>query len=191
MKNLLILLISIALFSACRKDVTLCKNYTQRNPHESLIDPNSIDVPEFKAFLTQHPYLKPYEFNSDQYASVMKCNVFYKNLPVLMYQYVFSKNKSTNALFLTDTLHNYDLPLSTEPGISYSDAIKEAKRIMNFDHTCIFYSLGIYDINLHRAYDPNNFVLVWKIEGTKGYPLVILNANTKEVYSSEDGIIVN
>lgn len=191
MKTIYALLILTALFSGCRKDVTSCKNYKEKEIQENLLDINTIDVPEFKTVLAQYPYLKPYEFNSDQYASVMKCHVFYKGIPVLTDQYVFIKNKSSNEVSQSDTLRTYDLPLSTEPGISHTDAIKEAKRVMNFDHTCIFYSLGIYNTGLYGAYNANNYVLVWKIEGTKGYPLVILDAYTKEVYRNTDGIIIN
>lgn len=189
MKTIHALLILIVLFSNCKKDVSSCKEYKQKDVRENLIDPTTIDIPEFTAFLTQYSYLKPYEFNSDQYSSLMKCYVFYKGIPVLTDQYIFSKNKSTNEVIVMDTLRSYDLPVSTNPGVSYTDAIEKAKEVMNFDHTCIVYSLGIYDTSLQGAYHPNNYVLVWKIEGSKGYPLVIVDANTKQIYRSLDELI--
>jgi Zn-dependent metalloprotease len=191
MKTLFIMLISVALFSNCKKDVTSCKEYKQLEIQENPIDTNTIDIPEFKALLAQYSCLKPYEFKSDPYSWLMKCNVSYKGIPVLMQQYAIVKSKETNEVKVMDTLRTYDLPLSTEPGISYNDAIKEAKKVMNFDHTCIFYSLGIYEINRSGTYNPDKFILVWKIEGAKGYPLVILDANTKRVYVNSDGIIIN
>jgi Zn-dependent metalloprotease len=189
MKYLFIILISMALFSACKKDVKSCKQYKQLDQKKP-VDTNAIDVPEFKAILVQYPYLQPYEFSSDPYSSVMKCNVFYKGI-LVMDQYVIIKSKTTNQVTVMDALQTYNLSLSIDPGISYTDAIKESKRIMNFDHTCISYSLVIFHINRADTYNPANYMLAWKIEGTKGYPLVILDANTKEVYSSEDGIIIN
>lgn len=191
MKTLFSLFIFLAFFSSCRKGVDSCKDYQKKDVQENPLDVNTIDVPEFRALLTQYAYLRPYEFSSDQYSSVMKCNVFCKGLPVLNDQYVIIKSKTTNQVTISDTLHTYDLPLSKEPGISYTDAIKEAKRVMNFDHTCIFYSLGIYDTSLYGAYDPNNYVLVWKIEGTDRYPLVIVDARTKQIYRTYDGFIIN
>lgn len=189
-KTLFILLLSITLFSNCRKDVSVCREYQQAG-QEAVIDTNMIDVPEFKVFLTQYPYLKPYEFNSDKYSSVMKCNVFWKGLHVLTDQYLVIKSKATGQMSVADTVRTYDLPVSVEPRVSYTDAIKEAKKIMDFDHTCIFYSLCIYDTGLHGAYNPNNYVLVWKIEGQKKYPLVILDANTKQIYRNTDGIVMD
>jgi hypothetical protein len=191
MKTLFILLISLALFSNCKKDLSSCEDYKQQDAPGTPIDSNTIDVPEFKVLLAQYPCLKPYELSSSPYSWLMKCHVSYKGIPILMEQYVIIKSKENNQVTSTDTLRTYNLSLSTEPGISYTDAIKEAKKVMNFDHTCIFYSLCIYNPNYASPYRPANYVLVWKIEGTKGYPLVILNANTKEIYRNTDGIIIN
>lgn len=182
MKALFILLVSVALFSNCKKDVASCKTYQQQKIRENPIDPNTIDVPEFRALLAQYPYLRPYEFTDTDYSSIMKCNVFCKGLPVLTDQFVIAKNKTTNQVTVMDTLRSYDLPVSTEPGISYTDAIKEAKKIANFDHTCIFYSLGIYNSGMYGSYHPANYVLVWKIEGKNKYPMVMLDAHTKQLY---------
>ena len=191
MKTTLTLLIFLAFFSNCRKGVESCNDYQKADLQENPIDVNIIDVPEFRTLLTQYPYLRPYEFSNDHYSWVMKCNVFCKGLPVLNDQYVVIKSKTSNQVVTTDTLRTYDLPLSTEPGISYTDAIKEAKRVMNYDHTCICYSLGIYDTGLHGAYHPDNYVLVWKIEGKEKYPVVILDARTKQIYRSYNGMIIN
>lgn len=191
MKNPFIFLILIVFFSNCRKGVESCKDYQKRDVQENLIDANTIDVPEFRTLLTQHPYLRPYEFNSDYYSWNMRCTVFWKGLPVINDYYVVSKNKITNQVSTSDTLRTYDLPLSTEPGISYTDAIKEAKRVMNFDHTCIFYSLGIYDVGLYGAYNSSNYALVWKIEGKEKYPVVIIDARTKQIYTSYTGMILD
>lgn len=191
MKNPFIFLMLIVFFSNCRKGVESCKDYQKRDAQENLIDANTIDVPEFRTFLSQYPYLRPYALRSDAYSWDMQCRVFCKGLPVLNDYYVISKNKTTNQVYTSDTLRTYELPLSTEPGISYTDAIKAAKRVMNFDHTCIFYSLGIYDTGLHGAYHPDNYALVWKIEGKDKYPVVIIDARTKEIYSSYTGIIID
>lgn len=192
MKTILTFLIFLIFFSNCRKGVESCKDYKKTDVQENPIDVNSIDVPEFRTLLSQYTYLRPYEFSSDAYSWVMKCNVFCKGLPVLNDQYVVIKNKASNQVVTTDTLRTYDFPLSTEPGISYTDAIKEAKRVMNFDHTCIFYSLGIYNTGSYGAYHPGNYVLVWKIEGKDKYPLVILDARTKQIYRSYyNGMIID
>lgn len=180
----------MSLFSNCRKDVSACRHYQQAE-QEKLVDSATIQVPEFRSLLAQHAYLKPYEFNDDTYSSVMKCYVYFKGLPVLTDQYVALRNKTTNEVTLSDTLRSYDLPLSTEPGISYSDAIKEARKVADFDHTCMFYSLAVFNTELYRSFNSNHYALVWKIEGKKGYPLVIIDAHTKQVYRNLDGIIVN
>ncbi len=191
MKTIFSFLIFLAFFSNCRKGVDSCKDYTKREVKENPIDANTIDVPEFRTLLAQYAYLRPYEFSSDNYSWVMKCNVFCKGLPVLTDQYVVIKNKTSNQVVTMDTLHTYDLPLATEPGISYTDAIKEAKRVANFDHTCIFYSLGIYDTGLYGVYNPDNYMLVWKIEGKDNYPVVIIDARTKQIYRNYNGIIID
>ncbi len=191
MKTLLSFFIFLVFFSNCRKGLDSCKDYKKRDIQEHPIAVNNIDVPEFRTLLSQYAYLRPYEFSSDAYSWVMKCHVFCKGLPVLNNEYVVSKNKTSNQVVTSDTLSSYDLTLSTEPGISYTDAIKEAKRVVNFDHTCIMYSLGIYDTGPYGTYDPNNYVLVWKIEGKDTYPVVIVDAWTKQIYRSYNGMMIH
>lgn len=191
MKQLLAFLMLAAFFSNCRKGMESCKDYQKQDVQEHAIDVNTIDVPEFRALLAQYPYLRPYDYRDDQYSYTMKCNVFCKDLPVLNDQYVIVKSKTSNQIILPDTLPAYLLTLSTDPGISYTDAIKAAKRVMNFDHTCIFYSLGIFNTGWQGAYHPDNYVLAWKIAGKDGYPVVIVDARTKQIYRSYNDIIIN
>ena len=184
-------MILAALCANCRKGVESCKDYQKKNVQEYPLDLNVIEVPEFKTLLAQYGYLRPYAYSSDQYSWTMKCNVFCKGLPVLNDQYIVTKGKPSNQIIYPDTLPAYDLALSTDPGISYTDAIQAAKHVMNFDHTCIFYSLGIFNTGLYGAYHPNNYVLAWKIEGKDKDPVVIIDARTKQIYRSYDGIIIN
>lgn len=191
MKKTIMILFCAALFSSCKKDVNACKDYKQLNGKEELIDVNTIDVPEFKAVLLQYPQLQAYRFKNESGFASMKCKAFYKGLPVFTDYYNVTKNSSSNQVYITDTVKTYHLAVSVEPGISYTDAIKESKKVMNFDHTCISYCLGIYNINAHSSYSPDNYVLVWKIEGKNNYPYVVIDAHTKQIYQSFDGIIVN
>lgn len=185
------ILFCAVLLSGCKKDVNACKDYKQLSGKEELIDVNTIDVPEFKAVLLQYPQLQPYRFKNEQSFASMKCKVFYKGLPVFTDYYNVTKNSSSNQVYITDTVKAYNLPVSVEPGISYTDAIRTAKKVMNFDHTCISYCLGIYNVNAYSGYSPDKYVLVWKIEGKNNYPYVVIDAHTQQIYQSFDGIIVN
>lgn len=191
MKKTIMILFCAALLYGCKKDVNACKDYKQLSGKEELIDVNTIDVPEFKAILLQYPQLQPYRFKNEQGFATMKCKAFYKGLPVFTDYYNVTKNSSPNSVYITDTVKAYNLTVAVEPGVSYMDAIKESRKVMNFDHTCISYCLGIYNINAYRSYSPDKYVLVWKIEGRNNYPYVVIDAQTRQIYQSVDGIIID
>ena len=74
------------------------------------------------------------------------------------------------------------------PTISYGSAITTAIQVVDYSKTCVSYRLGIYDLNSGTSFQPKNYKLVWKIQGESGYPYVILDANTSQVYLMDDGI---
>jgi hypothetical protein len=59
---------------------------------------------------------------------------------------------------------------------------------MNYDNTCISYRLGIYDINTLTENKTKNYKLTWEVQGDNGYPYVVLDADSGQVYFKDDGI---
>ena len=66
--------------------------------------------------------------------------------------------------------------------------ITTAIQAVDYSKTCVSYRLGIYDLNSGSSFQPKNYKIVWKIQGESGYPYVILDANTSQVYLMDDGI---
>ena len=189
MKLLFLSLIPLLLYSACKKDVSACKDYKEITGKAHLIDLNTIDAPDFIDTLAKHSQLQAYHFDKSSATLSMDCYVFYKDLPLFSDYYHIVKDRATNQITTLDTIFTGPLAISLEPAISYKDAIKYAKSIMNFDHTCISYRLGLYNINYGNTLNAN-YKLVWKVEGEKGFPFVIMDASTKHTFLVSSGIFI-
>lgn len=186
-KTIFQLLCSFFLFTACKKDINSCKNYKEISGQEQLIDLNTVNAPELIDTLKKYPNLQLYRFETSNSGWVARCNVFYKDFPVFSDTYLLNKSSYTGMLYASDTLRIKTLTISLDPAISSNDAIKIAKRYSNFDHSCISYRLGIYNVNYSSA-APKNYKLVWKIESADKYPYVIVDANTNQFITSDSGI---
>ncbi|MEO6305093.1 MAG: PepSY domain-containing protein [Bacteroidia bacterium] len=189
MKTIIVIFISIISFTRCKKYVNACKELTELKGKEHLVDLNGINAQELIDTLSRHPELQLYKFETSTTNWVARCNVFYKDLIIFSDTYLLNKGYNTGILYASDTLRPKNITFSLEPSVSYEDAIKAAKKEVNFDHTCISYRLGIYNINAISGNSKvKNYKLVWKIEGTDKYPYAIVDANTKQVIVSDDGI---
>jgi Zn-dependent metalloprotease len=187
MKIILAVLIPISLFTSCKKDISVCKNYKELSGQEQLIDLNTINALELIDTLAKYPELQLYKFENTGNGWVARCNVFYKGLIIFSDTYLLNKSTSTGTMYASDTLRIKVMPTSLEPTISSDEAIKTAKRNTNYDHTCISYRLGIHNVNYSYS-SPKNYKLVWKIEGTDKYPYTIVDATTNRVIVSDNGI---
>ena len=189
MRKIIIIFISILLFTECKKHVNACKNQTELKDREHLVNLSGINAPELLDTLAKHPELQLYSFNSTSSNWVARCYVFYNDLLIFSDYYLINKTYNSGMIYASDTLLPKNINFSLEPAIPYQDAIKEAKKKLNFDHTCINYRLGLYNINVRNGDNKTkNYKLVWKIQGKEGYPYVIIDANTKEVIFADDGI---
>lgn len=186
MKSLFLLLTTLFIYTSCKKDVSACKDYKEITGQAHLIDLNTIEAPEFLDTLTKNPQLQAYRFDKNSMTLAMNCHVFYKGLPLFSDYYYILKGTSTNQITTQDTIFKGPLNISLEPGISYKEAIRYAKNIVNFDHTCISYRLGLYNINYGNTLNAD-YKLVWKIEGEKGFPFVIMDASTKRTFLISGG----
>ncbi len=181
MKTTLIFL-AAALFMLvnCKKDVNACKNYTELSGMGPLLNPATITVQEFRDTLAKYPELQPYNFQDAPYMAMLNCYVSYKNLPVFSDNYFLIKYKQNDTLSSSQGVLKGTLPNTLEPAVSHKAAIKAAMQYANFDHTCIAYQLGLY--NIAPGGNTKNYRLVWKVQPTeKALPFVIIDAENERL----------
>ena len=187
MKKLILILFLAVLQESCKKDVKVCTNYTELSDRNHLVDPSTLGDSALIDTLNKRPELQVYKINSDQHGWVVKCNVFYQNLKVFSSQYYFNKNTG-GSIYSLNTINLSSINFSLIPTISYGSAITTATQAVDYSQTCVSYRLGIYDLNSGSSFQPKNYKLVWKIQGESGLPYVILDANTSQIYHTDDGI---
>jgi len=191
-KTISISLIGLFLIAGCEKDLSLCGSYIELTDHNHLVEISPLKgVPEFLDTLEKYPQLQVYEVIADQYVYGMRCNVFYKGIKVFSDNYQIYKSRRDNS-FSGDSAIVDTMDISLVPSIQFDKAISIAKQDMNFDNTCISYRLGIYDLNAGTSNKAKNYKLIWKIQGNRGigYPYVLLDANSGQVYRKDDGVRV-
>jgi Zn-dependent metalloprotease len=188
-KILVVLSVLILTINSCKKsrDIKICTTYTELVDQNHLVDISLLSgAPELLDTLNKY-HLQVYKIINDQYIYGMHCNVFYKGLKVFTDQYLLFKRKSDNTIY-TNNSHIVDsINIVLTPTISFDKAIHNARQHMNFDNTCISYRLGLYDLNSVSSNLFKNYKLIWKVEGENGYPYVMLDANSGEIYSAFDG----
>ncbi len=187
MKNIILILTIVVLQLSCKKDAKICTTYTELSDRSHLVDPITLGDSALIDTLNNRPELQVYKITSDQYGWVVRCNVFYKTLKVFTSQVNFNRRNGGSIVSL-NYLDFGSINFNLTPTISYESAITTSIHAIDFSKTCISYRLGIYDLNSGSSFQPKNYKLVWKIQGESGYPYVILDANTLEVYLKDDGI---
>lgn len=174
------------LLVTCRKDPKICTKETELTDRNHLVDITVLSSqPEFANALA-NPQLQVYKIINDEYIYGMHCNVFYNDLRVFTDYYRLFKNKTTGLVYHMDSIVD-TMYISLQPTLSYDKAINKARKEFKFK-TCISYRPGIYNLNAGTSNQPANYKLVWKVQGDSGYPYVILDAHTAEVYAKFDGI---
>ncbi len=190
MKKTLVFLALFGFFASCKKDVNACKQYKQINKQEQLLDPTAINAPELTDTLKKYPQLQLYKFETYSNGWVARCNMFYNGLILFSQTYSLNKNYSTGAIYSTDTLRPLNLTISLTPSVTYTDAIKKARECCNFDHTCIAYSLGIYNNNLNPAVQ-KNYRLAWKVESDDHNQFAFIDAQSNTLISCSNYTAIN
>lgn len=188
MKTIFVLACCLAALAACKKDLGACRNYNELSSQQGhLVDLNGINAPELLDTLAKYPQLQLYSFNTLSYGWNAQCHLVYQGLLVFSDNYSLFKSAVTGSLTASGTAPFISTAISLEPAVSYKDAIAEAKKHANFDHSCISYQLGLYNINGADAAVPKNYRLVWKVQSETGYPFVILDARDKWLMASSNG----
>ena len=188
MKNIVILVALTAVFFSCKKDLSVCKNYKEINARVSNIVPSDLPIKEMRDTLIRYPQLEVTQVNSNNYVSSMNCNVYYQNLLIFSDQYSIYKYMAADSIQASGTILQSTLALSLEPKVNYEDAVKEARKYINLDHSCISYQLGLYNRNRWMN-SPANYRLAWKISDTeKPYIYVIIDAVNNSYIYSESGV---
>jgi hypothetical protein len=189
MRYILTLALVSVFYSSCKKDIKSCKDYQELKGRGQSADLSVITAQEIKDTLAKYPQLVPYLVRNDQYSTGVSCHVYYKDLLIFTDEYYLYKYTDWR-----DTVTGYgkilnkDPGISIEPQISAMDAIKQAKKSVNFDHTCITYRLGLYNMNPRSETIPANYRLVWKImDSQKSYIYVITDAVSNQVIIADDG----
>jgi hypothetical protein len=189
-KKILLILLVLCTFCSCLKDGKRCKELTEITGTDHLVDITPVlNIPELKARLQKYPQLQVFRVIDNEYEIAFISNVFYRGMPIIFESYRMSKSKKFHNIICTSEAPPDTIPISLKPLVSVPDAIKIAKGQQNFTDRCIAFRLGIFDINAGSGSSQKNYRLVWKIEGLEQeVPMVIIDATTKEVIMSDNGI---
>ena len=135
----------------------------------------------------------------EKFGGVMNCNVFYKGLKIFTDNYQLLITYKQPRITYNDSIYSYNdngfildtVNFSLTPTIQIENAISIAKSVRKYTNTCIYYRLGIYNINASDRTKTRDYKLAWLVQGGSGYPYVYLDANMGKIYESSDGIIIN
>jgi len=184
LKSLSILFISLAfLFSACNEDNILCTNNRPITSQEHLVDISPLDqFPKILDILKKYPNLQVRRLISDEIATIIHCNVFYKKLKVFDENYLLVQG--TRFPSFSEQGHaSFDtIPISLIPKLNVNDAIRIAKHTPEFERGCTQSTLGIYDKNIRISGSTPEFKLCWQIQPDSDFHRVIIDANDGTVY---------
>ena len=188
MKKIIFAFSVLFFFSSCKKDVKVCNIYTELLDRDNLVDITILkSTPEIYDTIVKYK-LQVREIVNDNILFGFKSNLIYKDLMVFNEDYYLYKNKSANSFVIIGQPTIDSIKFSLKPTLAGKDAIHIAEKNISFSNTCIFYRLGILNINAGVLNSQINRKLVWKIQGENGWPYVILDANTGQVYLKDDGI---
>jgi len=188
MKNIILAFSILFFLSACKKDAKVCSTFTELTSRDNLVDISTLkNTPEIYDTLAKYQ-LQVRQIVNDNILFGFKSYVFYKGLMAFNEDYYLYKNKSGNSFVIIGRPTLDSINFSLSPTILSKAAIDIAVKNMDYSKTCISYRLGILNVNGGISNAPINRKLVWKIQGDSGWPFVILDANTGQVYSKDDGI---
>src|SRR3989338_4042877 len=138
--------------------------------------------------------LKAYRLLGDEFGMThIKFIQLYENLPIFTSDiiYHFDKNGkyvSTSGKFVSE------IDVLTIPAITKSKAkkiaLKEIKKQESSEGIFVLEgSLGLYDKNISRGTNVNDFVLVWEMKTVgAGYPVVYIDALTSKIIYFDGGL---
>jgi len=194
MKQIIGLIVIAAVMASCKRDLQACKDYKEVKAQESAVD-TSILPQAMKDTLAKYPQLRPFAIGSTAFSINMQCHIYYKDLLFFDNMYALYENFDDIRMMLKSDgkIPKLDAGFSITPAVSYKDAIDFAKHYINFDHTCIAYELGIYDLSPGVADGPySSYRLAWKImDSQKTYIYAMVDAQNKQIiyYNSSNGFV--
>lgn len=186
MKNSLIVftLITALAIVGCKKDLGACKHVTETfEAEENKTDPATVSAQEVLDTLQKYPRLKLAGYSTNTAGWWAQYDIFYKGLKVFSDRYYLYKSFETNKI--SANVADYLKPvkdIGITPAITKEDAVKEAKKVINLDHTCAEATLGYY--NQPAQIPTVNYELVWRISGADGKSFAYINAQTKTVIAA-------
>lgn len=165
---------------ACDKGEFPCMKYFKIEGSDHTVDIAPLsNYPAIMDTLTKYNFLQVFRIVDDEYLIGAHCNIFYQGIKLLNDGYSIFLDKSTGEVIeMGYIIHK--MSISPVAKISHRDAIEIAKKKMQFKKSCIYYELGIYNVN-HNPQLPEEYKLVWKIQNEIGSAYAIIDAKDGEV----------
>ena len=173
---------ALFLLTTCKKEKANCLRKTPLTNQNHLIDISPLnEAPQLNDTLEKYPNLQVYRLFNDELTIGIHCHVFYRGLIVLTGDYLIFKSKKFNFIEVFEPPVYDTIPVSLKPTLDYEDAIRIAKNKTEFNMMCIYYRLGIFDVNAGNGFSAKDYRLVWEIQGEGGSPKVVINAANGEI----------
>lgn len=185
MKNLVAVLVTVVVFSACKKDLNVCKDFKEISGRENKFSPADVPIQQMRDTLLKYPQLEIVQLNANNFSTQVMCNVYYQNLPIFSDYYSMFKSALVDTIVFSGSIIKTTLAVSPNPSVTHEEAIKEGRNYINLDHTCTAYQLGLYNKNRWQLSAPN-YRLAWKISDVQNpYLYVIIDAVDKSYLYAE------
>ena len=183
----IVLIIVLPLLIQCKKENAICILNQKLDNQNHLVDLSPLnEAPELLEKLNKFPNLQVRRIINDEFAIGFHSNVFHKGIIVLTENYIDVKSKKFNFIHTMGIPAFDTIPISLTPTIQAKTAIKIARSQLDKYRLCLFYRLGIFDINSGTSFAEKDFKLTWEIQGEEGWPNVVIDAHTGEILSLEN-----
>ena len=183
----IVLIIVLPLLIQCKKENAICILNQKLDNQNHLVDLSPLnEAPELLEKLNKFPNLQVRRIINDEFAIGFHSNVFHKGIIVLTENYIDVKSKKFNFIHTMGIPAFDTIPISLTPTIQAKTAIKIARSQLDKYRLCLFYRLGIIDINSGTSFVEKDFKLTWEIQGEEGWPNVVIDAHTGEILSLEN-----
>ena len=191
-KNIFLFLLAATIIAGCKKNAGKhCPLITESNTG-NLVDLSPVkDIKEIMDTLAKYPELQVYSADFEwvhdpgKYHAGVACNIYYKGILIVDQTYQLSVTNYPT-ISASDTLPIKVNELSIIPNIKREKGESIAFNAIKFSG-CAITTLGIKNYSADKT---PFYKLVWCVQGAEnGYPVVILDAQTGEVYSTFDGFV--
>ncbi|HTK81781.1 MAG TPA: hypothetical protein VL633_05775 [Bacteroidota bacterium] len=187
MNRLALIPLLSALFMACGSSNNICTTTTELTDRDHLVSLTPLrTAPELLDTLAKYPQLQVVRLFDDNYTVGVFANVYFDGLLSFTDTYRLYKSKRDGSVSSPDRIPSPP-NLSHNARITYTEAIRKARQVMEFDSLCISYRLGFF-ATTPGSNIPSKYSLAWKIQGANGFPYLILDANSGDVLQRDTGI---